>query len=164
MSIIQLIVAHAHRRVIGLNNSMPWHLPEDLRHFKALTTGHCIIMGRKTYASIGKPLPNRLNIVITRQIGWQAEGVIVAHSLEQAITQALAHFPALPVFVIGGAQIYKQALPLADRLYITEIDANLDGDTVFPAYNKAEWQEISREKHDNGALRFDFVCYQRIKM
>ncbi len=140
--ILSIIVAIARNRVIGRGNRLPWHLPADLRHFKQTTMGHPIIMGRKTYESIGRPLPGRQNIVITRNRNFRAEGCLVVHSLQEA----LAAVPdAEEVFIIGGASLYREALPLADRIYLTLVDAEVEGDTVFPELDASEWQEVRRE-------------------
>ncbi|PIE42578.1 MAG: type 3 dihydrofolate reductase [Gammaproteobacteria bacterium] len=145
---LAIIVAQAKNRVIGVKNKLPWHLPEDLRYFKQVTMGRPIIMGRNTYESIGRPLPGRTNIVITRQADYAPQGVRVVHSLEQAIE--LAESVALidgatEAMIIGGAQIYEQALSLADRLYLTEVDAEVEGDAWFPEFNQDEWNEVGRE-------------------
>lgn len=161
---ISIIVAMANNRVIGKSNDLPWYLPADLKHFKQLTTGHAVIMGRKTFDSIvqrlGKPLPNRTNIVITRDQDYKQDGVIVAHSIEEAIQKAAGH----EVFVIGGEQIFNLALPLTDQLIITEVKADIDGDTFFPEFNIAEFSEVSREDHtkdDKNPYDYSFVTLQR---
>ncbi|MYM63481.1 dihydrofolate reductase [Pseudomaricurvus sp. HS19] len=140
---VALIVAQAQNRVIGLNNAMPWHLPEDLRYFKQVTLGKPVIMGRKTFESIGRPLPGRHNIVITRQSDWQSEGVSVAGSLADAIALARQEQPE-EVMVIGGGQIYAEALPLAKRVYLTRIGREFEGDAWFPELG-SEWCEVSRK-------------------
>lgn len=140
---ISLVVAMAKHRVIGKDKQMPWHLPADLAHFKKITLGKPVIMGRKTFESIGKPLPGRRNIVITRQ-ETKIDGCEVFHSLEQALS-AVAH--EKEIMVIGGGSLYRQALPLAHRLYLTFIDLDVAGDTFFPEWNESEWQEMSTEKH-----------------
>ena len=143
---ISIIVAIAENGVIGDNNALLWNIKEDMRRFRTTTTGHPVIMGRKTYESIGRPLPKRTNVVITRS-DTTFEGCEVAHSLEEAV----AMFPAdEEVFIIGGAQIYKQALPLADKLYLTVVHRNYDGDTSFPEIDYSEWQEVAREEFDRG--------------
>ncbi|WP_174875511.1 dihydrofolate reductase [Vogesella oryzae] len=134
---LTLVAAMARDNVIGIDNTLPWHLPEDLKHFKAVTLGKPVIMGRKTFDSIGRPLPGRLNIVITRQRDWQHGGVTVAHSLEQALQQAGT---VEEVCVIGGANLYAQALPLADKLCLTHIELDVAGDARFPALAADEWQ------------------------
>ena len=138
---ISLIAAMDKNRVIGYRNQMPWHLPADFKHFKETTMGKPIIMGRNTWESLAKPLPGRTNIVVTRQKDFQAYGALIVSSLEQAL-----HLQD-EVFVIGGAQLYEQALPLAHTLYLTFIDHDFTGDTYFPAWNKAEWRVIHEEKH-----------------
>ena len=158
---LNLIFAQARRGVIGLNNSLPWHLPEDLAHFKATTLGQPVIMGRKTWASLPpkfRPLPGRTNIVVTRQADWQAAGALVAHSMAQAV--ALCHAEE-EVWVIGGAEVYAQALPLAQRAVITEIDADFDGDAFAPTMD-ASWQETTRASHTaaNG-LAYSLVTLER---
>jgi dihydrofolate reductase len=158
---LNLIFAQARRGVIGLNNNLPWHLPEDLAHFKATTLGQPVIMGRKTWESLPlkfRPLPGRTNIVVTRQIDWQAEGAHVAHSMAQAV--ALCHAEK-EVWVIGGAEVYAQALPLAQRAVITEIDAEFEGDAFAPTFD-GSWQETSRDAHTaaNG-LAYSLVCLER---
>ena len=150
---ISLIVAIAKNGVIGCEGKMPWHIPEDLRYFKRLTTGHTVIMGRKTFESLGRPLPNRTNVVVTRQKDYRPEGVEVVHSLEEAVAK---HPDA---FVIGGAEIYRQALPLADELYITKVHASYKGDTKFPKTDLRHWRRISSENHGS----FEFVVYSRRK-
>jgi len=146
-------------RVIGVNNTLPWHISEDLKHFKSLTTGHTIIMGRKTYESIGRPLPNRRNIVISRNTEVSYEGAEVVHSIEDAFSICKNDNE---VFVIGGSNIYEQALSLVDYIYITEIKKSFSGDAFFPEINKQMWIESSRENHiTNDGLEFSFVKYQK---
>jgi len=159
MVCVSLIVAVAKNGVIGVNNTLPWHLSEDLKHFKSLTTGHTIIMGRKTYESIGRPLPNRRNIVISRNSNTSYEGVEVVHSLEDAFSISTND---KEVFVIGGSNIYEQALSFVDQLYITEIKKSFLGDAFFPEINKQIWIEYSRDDHvTNDGLEFSFVKYQK---
>lgn len=146
-------------RVIGVNNTLPWYISEDLKHFKSLTTGHTIIMGRKTYESIGRPLPNRRNIVISRNTEASYEGAEVVHSIEDAFSICKNDNE---VFVIGGSNIYEQALSLVDYIYITEIKKSFSGDAFFPEINKQMWIESSRENHiTNDGLEFSFVKYQK---
>lgn len=146
-------------RVIGVNNTLPWHISEDLKYFKSLTTGHTIIMGRKTYESIGRPLPNRRNIVISRNTEASYEGAEVVHSIEDAFSICKNDNE---VFVIGGSNIYEQALSLVDYIYITEIKKSFSGDAFFPEINKQMWIESSRENHiTNDGLEFSFVKYQK---
>ena len=144
--IICLIVAAAENGVIGHNGKMPWHLPSELKYFRARTIGKPVIMGRKTFQSIGKPLPGRDNIVVTRDTTFAAPGIAVAHTLEAALEQArvaAARSGAIEIMVIGGADIYIQALPITARVYLTRIAAKPSGDTLFPALSTAEWQLIS---------------------
>ena len=146
--ILSLVVATAENRVIGINNQLPWYLPEDLKYFKRVTMGKPIIMGRKTFESIGKPLPGRTNIVITRNTEYTAEGIKVVHTLDEAIKlcESIALVDGTDeAMVIGGAEIYTQALAKADRLYLTKVHAEVDGDAWFPEYNESDWQEAGRE-------------------
>ena len=159
--ILTLVAAVARNGVIGIDNRLPWHLPADLRHFKALTMGNTVIMGRKTWESLPtnfRPLPGRRNVVVTRNAGYQAAGAEVATSLPAAIAAAGKG----EAFVIGGAELYAAALPLADRLQLTEIDAAFEGDTHFPAIDPHRWREAARESHrDDAGLAYAFVTYQR---
>jgi dihydrofolate reductase len=158
---LTLIAALARNRAIGRDNAMPWRLPEDLRRFKRLTLGHAVIMGRKTFESIGSPLPGRDNIVITRSRDWSPPGCAVAHSLDAALASAESRSEA---FVIGGAQIYALAMPLAQRLYLTEIERDFDGDAFFPEYDRSAWREVSRERRVEGGAEgfgYAFVEYER---
>lgn len=156
---LSIIVAMSSNRVIGVNNSLPWHLSEDLKHFKTLTTGHTIIMGRKTYESIGKPLPNRRNIVISRNLNAFYGGVEVVHSLEDAFSTSSNDEE---VFIIGGSNIYEQSLHLAEHLYITEIKKAFEGDAFFPEIDKSLWTESARETHTSSdGLEFSFVSLQK---
>ena len=157
---ISMIVAMAENRAIGKNNDLPWHLPEDLRHFKALTMGKPMIMGRKTFESIGRPLPGRRTIVVTRNMDWHTEGVDVADSLEGAIQMAEM---AEEIMIVGGAQIYTQAMPHTDRLYVTEVALEVDGDAFFPEFDRREWREVAREDHAaaEGKPAYSFVTYER---
>lgn len=158
---LSMLVAMASNRTIGLNNTLPWRIPEDLKHFKKLTMGHHMIMGRKTFESIGKPLPGRTTIVVTRDRKLKIEGCIMVHSMEEAIA-ACANDEE--VFVVGGADIYAQALGLADTLYITEIQQDVTGDVWFPEFDRSEWQEVSREIHRQETpqpLEYHFATYRR---
>lgn len=160
MPIFSLISALARNRVIGINNTLPWRLPEDLQHFKRLTLGHHIVMGRKTFESLGRPLAGRTSVVISRDPHYLLpEGCLLAGSIEAAL--ALCDEDS-EIFCIGGAQLYAQALPLADRLYLTEIHAEFQGDAWFPEFDRGIWTEIVRETHvsPNG-LGYDFVTYAR---
>ena len=141
---LSLIVAVAENGVIGHNNQLIWHLPNDLKQFKRLTTGHCIIMGRKTFESIGKPLPNRTSIIISRNTDFQIEGCITVSSLENAILEA-KKIETEEAFIIGGAEIYRLALPIVDKIYLTEVHHEYEGDTFFPEIDKMIWQETHRE-------------------
>jgi len=157
---LSLIAAVAENGIIGSGNALPWRLPEDLKHFKTLTLGHPVIMGRKTYESIGRPLPGRRNIVVTRNRDFHMEGCEIAQSLEAAI--AACGLDCGEVFVIGGAQIYAEALPLAQRIYLTEIRKPFKGDARFPVLDRKEWEETSREAHvSSEGLAFDFAVYGR---
>jgi dihydrofolate reductase len=146
-----IVAAIARGGVIGAEGRMPWHIPEDLKYFKRLTTGGTVVMGRKTFDSIGKPLPGRTNVVITRRKDFHPEGTEIANSLEEA----LRNHPG--AFVIGGAEIYRQALPLADRLYITHIREDYRGDTFFPEWNPGDWALVGSEDHGT----FEFAVYDR---
>lgn len=164
--IVSLIAALAKNRVIGKNNDLPWHLPNDMKYFMDTTKGHCVIMGRKNYESIPtkfRPLPNRTNIVVTRQKDFSAAGCTVVHSLEAAM--AVAKDKNEPeVFVIGGAEIYSLAMPLAHKLYLTEIQADIEGDTYFPSIDTNSFKEISRVHHTKDSKHvfdFDFVVYAK---
>ena len=157
---ISIIVAVAENGVIGDKNTLLWHIREDLQHFKALTLGHPVVMGRKTYESLGRPLPGRRNAVVTRQ-EVAIEGCTVVHSLDEAV----ALFPAdEEVFVIGGAQIYAEALPRAERFYLTRVWPDYEGDTRFPDWNPADWRLVSSERFECGAEYphpFSFETYER---
>lgn len=157
---VSLIVAIAENGVIGDKNALLWNIKEDMRHFRTITSGHPVVMGRKTFESIGRPLPNRTNVVITRGDST-FEGCEVAHSLEEAI----AMFPAEEeIFIIGGAQIYAQALPLADKLYLTIVHQEYEGDTSFPEFDIKEWREISRTDFERGEAyegSFSFIDLER---
>jgi dihydrofolate reductase len=161
VSELVLIAAVAKNGVIGKDNALPWHLPEDLKHFKALTTGHAVIMGRKTWESLParfRPLPDRLNIVVTRNPGYSAPGATVVHSLAEAQKVGAGR----TAFVIGGAELYAHALPLAQRLELTEIDAAFEGDAHFPAFDRSEWCETGRISAISAdAQRYAFVTYGR---
>lgn len=160
---LSLIVAMANNRTIGRNNELPWYLPEDLKYFKSVTMGKPIVMGRKTFDSIGRPLPGRLNIVITRNAEWQHPGVKTAASLQQAVAIAAEANPQdQEVMVIGGEEIYRTAIELADRLYITRVQAEVEGDAFFPQYNESEWQEVSRQQPGSqGDIPYFFQVLER---
>ena len=158
---VAIVAALARNRAIGRGNAMPWRLPEDLKRFRRLTMGHAVIMGRKTFESIGSPLIGRNNIVITRSRDWSASGCVAAHSLESALAAVRKGEEA---FVIGGAQIYALALPLARRLHMTEIERDFDGDAFFPEFDRSRWREVSRERHASGGpeeFDYAFVEYER---
>ena len=160
---ISLIAAAARNNVIGKGNALPWDLPADLKHFRETTAGHTVIMGRKTFESIGRPLPKRRNVVITRQPDYNPEGVEVVSSLETAITMIPDGEEA---FVIGGGEIFKQALPLADRVYLTRVEADVAGDAYFPALEPAEWRETSRREGPvdaKNALPHTFLVLERVR-
>ncbi|UCE30246.1 MAG: dihydrofolate reductase [Burkholderiales bacterium] len=158
---VTIIVARARNGVIGRGNALPWRLPEDLAHFKRTTTGHSIVMGRRTFESIGRALPQRRNIVVTSDPAWSAPGVERAASLEQAIALCAGE---QDVFVIGGAQLYAEALEIADGAIVTEIDAEFDGDAHFPALGEPHWQQTERSDHVGAAgLAFAIVRYRRVR-
>ncbi len=166
MTQLNLIVACAQNRVIGLNGAMPWHIPAELQHFKRTTLGCPVIMGRKTWDSIlhslGKPLPGRQSIVVTHNRAWQAAGATVTHDLPQAIAACAA---APLAWVIGGAQLYSQALSYVTECHVTEIQANFDGDAWFSPLDASHWLETSRQQHEAQApngLAFDTVVYRRL--
>jgi dihydrofolate reductase len=142
--IVSFIVATDENNLIGKNNQLPWHLPADLQYFKKITTGHYIIMGRKTFESIGRPLPNRTTVIITQQPDYKSEGCIVVNSIEEALEASKNEGE---VFIIGGAEIFKTALHKADRLYLTRIHHNFDGDVYLPQLNLENWKEVKREDH-----------------
>jgi dihydrofolate reductase len=160
MTHITLVVAIDAQRGIGVDNKLPWHLPEDLAHFKRVTLGHPIIMGRKTFDSIGRPLPKRRNIIVTRNRDWRHEGVESAASL----ADALALVGDEPASIIGGAQVFTEALPIADRMIVTHIDGVYRCDTFFPEIDPAVWTVTAREEHRSGdGVAFSFVTYERKK-
>ena len=161
MSKLSIIVAMAKNRTIGVNNTLPWRCPEDLKHFKVLTMGHHMIMGRKTFDSIGKALPGRTTVVVTRDKNLKIEGCLIAHSLPDAIKLCAGDEEA---FIVGGADIYHQSLQLADTLYITEIQQNVEGDAHFPEFDRNLWQETARDVRTQETpqpLDYHFVTYRR---
>lgn len=161
---VSMIVAIGKNRAIGKGNTLLWHIPDDLRRFKTLTLGHPVIMGRKTFDSIvgmlGKPLPGRTNIVITRDEAWKHEGAVVAHSLEEALQKA-AQLDQQEIFVIGGAQIYAAALPHTDRLYVTLIDDEKEGDAFFPEYEHLFTKKLSEEIREYNGLKYSWVDLEK---
>lgn len=161
MSEIVLIVAAAEKGVIGKDGTIPWRLPDDLRRFRALTLGHPVVMGRKTWDSLPKkPLPGRRNIVVTRRPGWKEEGAVAAASLEEAL--ALAEAENAAIFVIGGAEMYRAAMPRAHRIELTEIHRAFAGDAYFPAFDKTQWRETAREdRSSEDGLGYSFVTLQK---
>ncbi|MEX0449273.1 dihydrofolate reductase [Spiribacter sp. 221] len=159
---ITLVVAMSENRVIGRNNDLPWRLPDDMRHFVALTRGKPIVMGRRNFESIGRPLPNRQNIVMTRDANWATDGVEVVHTLEEAVAAAAG---AAELMVIGGAGIYAAFLPIADRIELTRVRAELDGDTWFPAFEGPDWalQQTTHHPADaEHAWPMDFETWTRV--
>ena len=161
---VSIIVAIAENGTIGDKNSLLWHIKEDMRFFRTTTSGHAVIMGRKTFESLGsKPLPKRTNIVITRQ-DVEFEGALTAHSLEEAIAMAKEACGDDEIFVMGGAQIYAEALNVVDRLYITRVERDYKGDTSFPEIDYSQWQLVSEERYERGEefdSPFAFLCYDR---
>ena len=151
---VKIIVAMSKNRVIGDSNTLIWHLPEDLKRFRQLTTGNTIVMGRKTYESIGKPLPNRRSIIITRDPDYSVEGCEVVNSLEEALLLSNSD-----CFIIGGGEIYRQAIDIADRIYLTLINKEFEGDTSFPEIK--DWVEISYEYFSNDDFEYSFIQYER---
>ena len=161
---ISLLVAAGENDVIGRDNALPWHLPNDLKYFKNQTWAMPILMGRKTYESIGKPLPGRKNIVITRNSDWKAEGVTVVHSLEEAV-QAAKDFSVKEIFVIGGAEIFNAAFPQAHRIYLTRVHHSFDGDVFFPAVDTAGWTRVSARHcpaDEKNAFAHTFEVWERV--
>lgn len=159
---ITFILAMDRNRGIGVDNKLPWHLPADLKFFRLTTTGHAVLMGRKTYESIGKPLPNRTNVVLTRDPEYKAEGVTVIHSPEEAVRQ----FEDGELFVIGGAEIFNHLMPYADKLLVTHIDHEFEADTYFAEIPESEWRVTSRTPgvtDEKNPYRFEFVTYERIR-
>jgi dihydrofolate reductase len=156
---VNIIVAMARNRAIGIDNTLPWHLPEDLKHFKTLTMGHHMIMGRKTYESIGRPLPGRTTVIVSRDPDYRVTGCLTATSLEDALA-ACGDDPE--VFFVGGATIYAQALSYAQRLYLTEIQQDVEGDAYFPEFDRRVWRETARDCHTTQAgLEYCFLTLDR---
>ncbi len=162
---LSILVAMARNRVIGQHNKLPWHLPADLKHFKLLTMGHVIVMGRKTYESIGRPLPGRTNIIITQQKNFAVPGATVVNSIEDALLACeQANAADSECFVIGGEKLYRQTIAMCQRMYITEIQRDFEGDTIFPEYDPSGWKETQREKYfpdNDNAMEYHFVVLDR---
>jgi dihydrofolate reductase len=159
--IISIVVAISENHVIGKDNKLLWHLPNDLKHFKEITTGHTIIMGRKTYDSVGKPLPNRRNIIITRQ-NITIPGCEVVNSIEAALALCADENE---VFIVGGAEIYRQSIKLTNRIYLTVVHKDFEGDSFFPEINKDEWKEVLHEDHEpdhKNPLPYSFITLKRV--
>lgn len=159
--IVSIIVAMDRNGLIGRDSGLPWRLPADLKHFKSITMGKPLLMGRKTHDSIGRPLPGRRNIVMTRDPDYQAAGCTVVHSLDEALAEVAG---ADEVMVIGGANLYRQTLPEADRIYLTRIDHEFEGDTRFPAWADEQWKEVDRtdfEPDENNPYRYSFMVLER---
>jgi dihydrofolate reductase len=158
---ISLIVAMARNRIIGANNAIPWRLPDEQQMFKRLTMGHHIVMGRKTYESVGRLLPGRTTVIVTRQRGYAVPGAIIAHSVHDAINAAARD---QEIFVIGGADLFQEAFPLADRLHLTVIDAEPAGDTLMPEFNLDDWKAVASEEHsadERHAHAYTYTLYER---
>ena len=159
--IVTIVVAIAENHAIGKDNKLLWYLPNDLKHFKTITTGHTVIMGRKTYESVGKPLPNRRNIIITRQ-NITIEGCEVVNSIEAALDLCCHENE---VFIVGGAEIYRQALPLTNRIYLTIVHQEFEADSFFPAIVAIDWKEVYREDHEpdnKNLIPYSFITFERV--
>ena len=162
--IISLVVAAADNNAIGKNGVMPWHLPNDLKHFKNVTWGMPVIMGRKTFESMGKPLAGRKNIIITRQLLWKKEGTVTVPSIDDALFLA-AEADAKEAMIVGGGEIYKEIFPRANRIYLTRVEATPDGDTFFPAISREEWYLVSQQNHEadeKNPFNYSFQIWERI--
>ena len=160
--IVSLIAAMDRNRLIGAGNRLPWHLPADLKHFRAVTMGKPIIMGRKTFESLGRPLPGRHNIVVSRDSAFSADGCTVARTVEEALSAAE---PSIEAMVIGGAKLYAEFMNQAHRMYLTLIDGEFEGDTLFPAYDENDWREVAREDlepDDKNPYPYSFVILERL--
>lgn len=160
---IKILVAFDENKVIGKNNALIWHLPADLQRFKMLTTGHVIIMGRKTYESIGKPLPNRTTIAITRQADFKPEGIIVANSIEEALLKAKS-ISRDDIYIVGGAKIYQLGLALADQILVTQLHDIFEGDTYFPEIPADTWEIVEQKRgitDEKNKFQYSFLTYQR---
>ncbi len=163
--IVSAIVATAANRVIGKNNELPWHLPADLQYFKQTTLHRTVVMGRNSFESLGRPLPNRINMVVTRNPFYAATGCQVFHSVEEALAGAEAQGET-ECFILGGGEIFRQSMPYWDKLYLTDIEADIEGDVYFPEVNYAEWTEISADRHikdDKNVYNFTFRVFARKK-
>ncbi|MDO8591904.1 MAG: dihydrofolate reductase [bacterium] len=166
---ISILVAYSNNRVIGKANDLPWHIPADLKRFKGLTTGHTVIMGRKTYQSIvvhlGHALPDRRNIVISNSLNDPPNDIEVAHSLEEAIEMTKGDKTSQDIFIVGGERVFRDALQadIVDKIYATEIDKDVDGDVYFPSIDKTQWRETSRENHQDGNYKYSFVLMEHQK-
>ncbi len=161
--LVSLIVAAAENDVIGRGNAMPWHLPDDLKRFKALTLGKPVLMGRKTFDAIGSPLPGRKNLVVTRDPAWRADGVVAVRSLDEGIERA---GPVPEIAVIGGAEIFRLTMPLAGRIYLTRVHAHIAGDTEFPPFEASQWREMERIEHpadDRHPFAMTFSTLERVR-
>jgi dihydrofolate reductase len=162
MTIVSLVLAASRNDVIGKDNALPWHLPADLRFFKKTTLGHPVIMGRRTFDSVGKPLPGRLNVVITRSDAYAPEGVVVVGSVDEALDR---DYDCDEIFVVGGSEIYRQSMKRADRIYLTRIDEDFEGDTFAPKIDPAQWHLVSREEHEpdeKNRYRYAFEVWERV--
>ncbi len=160
MAIISIIVAMGRNNVIGINNSLPWRIPADLKYFKEVTLGKSVIMGQKTFESIGKPLKDRKNIILTFDKSFKGKDLIVVHSIEEAIKKTEKE---QEIIIAGGASVYKQFLPLADKMYITLIDSDFDGDVFFPNFNKFNWLEIQRKERKSDGYNYAFLILEKKK-
>ncbi len=162
---LSIIVAMSTNNVIGRGNKLPWHMPADLKHFKALTMGHHLLMGRKTFLEVGKPLPGRINVVITRDPHFAAEGVAISRSIDEAISKAEAAGDR-EIFVAGGGEIFRQTIHRADKMYLTRIHAEIEGDTFFPEFDDVnEWKLVDTEHFEadeKNAYPFSFLMYERV--
>ena len=156
--IISLIAAVGKNNVIGVDNKLPWKLSADLKRFRQITSGKPVIMGRKTFESIGKPLPNRINIIITRDKTYKADGCAIVNSAEEALKATEGNEE---IMIIGGEQVFREFLPKSNKMYLTIIDKNFEGDVYFPEYDKNEWKELSREEHEDDGLKYAFVNLER---
>lgn len=159
---LSIITAVSQNNIIGGQNTLLWNLPADMKHFKDMTTGHTIVMGRKTFESIGRPLPNRRNIVVTKNVDYKAEGAEIYHSIDKAL-ENLKNLDE-EIFIIGGGEIYRQTFNIADKLYVTKIDQDFEGDTSFPDIDESMWKKISEENHEpdeKNNLSFSFIAYNK---